>query len=362
MPPPHSQHELVSIVMPVHNAMPYLDAAVQSILDQTHRNIEFVIYDDASSDGSTERLREWARQDRRIVLHEGKRNLGPARSSNAAVERASASIVARMDADDISYPERVARQLEVLQSHPGVGLVGSLCEIIDSDGRKLRGPEYWRLTRNSPFVPFPHGSIMFRREAFDRVGGYRPKCEYWEDQDLVIRIARASQVLVIPEALYQHRQSRLSTRIASDQHRVEHAVDLMYRSMDRLNADGDYEEFLKAMKAGDGPLDPRVFVSLGSLVLWAGGKPRLFRRLLKGGQLRPNLRTLNSLVWTAWASLSPATLRLFLTMLVRGRNMSAPADLGTQPVGWAPPSRRREDRPAAEPTRGERAAPPLERL
>jgi glycosyltransferase involved in cell wall biosynthesis len=347
MPPP-PQHELVSVVMPVHNALPYLDAAVRSILAQSYRNFEFVIYDDASTDGSAERLSYWAEQDERIRLHGGERNLGPARSSNAAVERATANIIARMDADDLSHPDRIARQLEVLASQPDVGLVGTLCEIIDADGRKLRGPEYWRLSRNSPFVPFPHGSIMFRREAFDRSGGYRSKCEYWEDQDLVIRIARQTKVLVLPEALYQHRQSRLSTRIASNQHRVEHAVDLMYRSMDRLRTDGDYEEFLKSAKAGDGPVDPRVFVSLGSLVLWAGGKPRLFRRLLKSGRLRPDLRTVSSMVWTGWATASPATLRLFLSMLVRGRSIAARSARDPAPVRWSPPSRHPEPEPSAD--------------
>ena len=76
-----SGSELISVVMPVHNALPHLDAAVQSILDQSHRDFEFVIYDDASTDGSTKRLREWAEKDARIRLFEGKSNLGLVGSS-----------------------------------------------------------------------------------------------------------------------------------------------------------------------------------------------------------------------------------------------------------------------------------------
>ena len=75
----------LSVVMPVHNALPHLDAAVRSILEQTHRDFEFVILDDASTDGSTERLKEWAAKDERIRLHLGKKNLGPAASSNFVV-------------------------------------------------------------------------------------------------------------------------------------------------------------------------------------------------------------------------------------------------------------------------------------
>src|SRR3982750_4446489 len=95
----------VSVVMPVHNALPYLDAAVESILHQTFDDFEFVILDDASTDGSTERLRHWAARDSRIRLLEVDRNLGPARSSERVARAATASIVARMDADDISYPQ-----------------------------------------------------------------------------------------------------------------------------------------------------------------------------------------------------------------------------------------------------------------
>src|SRR6185369_10635095 len=83
----------VSVVMPVHNALPYLDAAVESILSQTFGDFEFVILDDASTDGSTERLRYWASRDSRIRLLEEHRNLGPARSSQRVACAASAPIV-----------------------------------------------------------------------------------------------------------------------------------------------------------------------------------------------------------------------------------------------------------------------------
>src|SRR5207302_7707366 len=83
-----SSGNLISVVMPVYNALPHLDAAVRSILDQTFRDFEFVIYDDGSTDGSAERLRDWAARDPRIRLIEGKHNLGPAGSSAVVVEQA----------------------------------------------------------------------------------------------------------------------------------------------------------------------------------------------------------------------------------------------------------------------------------
>ncbi len=227
--------EPVSVVMPVHNALPYLDEAVRSILGQSYSNFEFVILDDASTDGTTQRLREWAERDSRIRLHEGERNLGPAASSNFVVEQARTALIARMDADDVSHPERLRDQVSLLRSQPDVGLVGSLCEILDGRGRVVRGPDEWRLDSQSWFAPFPHGSIMFRRDIFDRIGGYREQCVFWEDQDLFLRVARETRILTIGRPLRQHRHSQISTILAQGQDRVERAVDLMYRCLERLD-------------------------------------------------------------------------------------------------------------------------------
>jgi len=312
----------VSVVMPVHNAMPYLDIAVESILGQTFEDFEFVILDDASTDGSTERLREWAARDERIRLLEVKHNLGPARSSQRVAESARAPLVARMDADDISHPNRLEEELAVFSRYAGTGVVACLCEFIDRKDRKLRGSERWRLVRRSPLVPFAHGAMMYRRDVFGQAGGYRRECEYWEDQDLVTRMARIAPVMVIPRPLYQFRFSATSTRSASDVIALEHATDIMYRSTDRLGENQDYDDLLRSNGTTD-RVDPRVFISLGSQLLWASGKPRLFRRMLRHAELGPNFRTLGSVVWTAWASLEPRSLRLFLRALLLVRNAAS---------------------------------------
>src|SRR4051794_31799848 len=100
----------VSVVMPARNVAPYIDAAVESILQQSFEEFELVIRDDGSDDGTTERLRAWAARDRRIRLHEGEQ-LGLAGSSNWVVREARAPLVARMDGDDIARRDRLERQL-----------------------------------------------------------------------------------------------------------------------------------------------------------------------------------------------------------------------------------------------------------
>ena len=325
--------------MPVHNALPHLDAAVRSILTQSFSDFEFLIYDDASTDGSLDRLRHWAASDGRIKLFEGKRQLGPALSSRFIAEKATCALVARMDADDLAHPDRLLRQVELLQTDPEIGLVASLCDVIDGDGRHLRKPEYWRLARASNFAPFPHGSMTYRHEIYERSGGYRAESEYWEDQDLILRMAALARVAIIPEALYQNRLTLGSTRVTSDHERVERAVDLMYRSMASYEQQGEYEALVAPGAARPAKFDPRVFIASGSLTLWAGGRPKVLRRLLARGRLRPDLRTLVALVWATWADLSPGSLRTVLKMLLRSRNRLGGTSRLSEPVYWSPGSR-----------------------
>ncbi|MDB5698891.1 MAG: glycosyltransferase family 2 protein [Alphaproteobacteria bacterium] len=337
----HSPNDQVrlSVVMPVRNALPHLDAAISSILGQSFGDFEFVIGDDGSTDGSFEALQAWAGRDARIRLFRSDQRLGPARSSNWVVGNARAPIIARMDGDDIVHPERLERQLKILDRHPETALVGALWTAIDQAGRPVRPRDGWRLARRSPFAPFPHGSIMFRRIDFDRIGGYRPECDYWEDLDLFLRFAARAPVLVLPDALYQYRVADTSTRLASDQERVENAVDLMYRCMEDYRMTGSYEDLLAA-EDGRAPqrLRPETFTSLGSSRLWAGRKPQILRRLWQRGQLGVDQPTAKALVWALWAELSPKSLRLVLQTLVRLRDRRVARRFADgKPHPWAIP-------------------------
>lgn len=334
-----SSAQTLSVVMPVHNALPHLDAAVRSILDQTHGDFEFVILDDASTDGSAERLKEWAAKDDRIRLHLGKKNIGPAASSNFVARAAKGSLNARMDADDVSHPARLRRQLEIMRKLPEAGLVGSLCDVIDEQGHKVRGPDPWRLRHSGWFAPFPHGSIMYRRELFDRAGGYREQCVYWEDLDLFLRMASLSKILTIPEPLYQHRHSQGSTRLdAKKVEQIERATDLMYRCVSALDRGSDYEDLLRQDRRDHREkIDPRVYRARGSIILWAGHRPRLLKRLLKRGRLQPDLKTIVALGWAGLAALSPGLLRLALKTVAWGRNSASRADQDEEVVEWRLP-------------------------
>ncbi|MDQ3741509.1 MAG: glycosyltransferase family 2 protein, partial [Actinomycetota bacterium] len=289
----------LSVVMPVRNARPYLDQSISSVLGQTFGDFELVIRDDGSTDGSREVLRAWARRDRRIRLHEDDRPLGPAGSSNWVVAHSDAPFVARMDADDVAHPDRLRRQLAVLRAHADVDVVGALSDAVDQHGRRIRPPDRGMLARSSSHAPFEHGSMMFRRSAFERVGGYRERCAYWEDLDLLLRIARDGRIVVLPDVLYTYRYGGTSTRLTSDQELVEAALDLMFRCVAEHERAGSYEHLL----AGGTPeqLLPRAIRAYGTLELWTGRTPSLVPRLLRRAEVRLDADTATSLVWTAWA-------------------------------------------------------------
>jgi len=331
----------LSVVMPVHNALPYLDDAIASILNQTFSDFEFAIFDDGSTDGSTEKLREWALRDSRIRLIETATNLGPVLSSQSAADAAHSPIVARMDADDISNADRLLQQLEVLNDQPDVGLVASLYDLIDSGGRTIRSADVWRLSQRSPMAPFPHSAIMYRKDIFDRAGGYRQGTEYWEDQDLVTRMSRVSKIMVIPRSLLRVRQTATSTRSMASTERQEDAVDAMYRSIPGVPAGPQ-------PRPGDAKLDPRVFVSIGSVELWAGGRPKAFRRMLRRGRLSMDGKSLRALAWAGWASASPGLLRTCLRWAAALRNATARAGMDlSRPVLWSPPAQELAKPPGA---------------
>jgi GT2 family glycosyltransferase len=314
----------VSVVMPVHNALPYLDESVRSILSQTFGDFEFVILDDASTDGSREALRRWAQTDARIRLFETDQNLGLSGSSNFVVRQARAPLVARMDADDVAHPERLARQHQVLLANTDVVLIGALCEGIDARGRSVRPRDRWRLMRPSLYPPFPHGSVMFRKEAFEASGGYLEACDNWEDQEFFLRMTRRGRIVVLPETLHLYRyHSTNSTGNAPEQN--ARAYGLRERCLEEFRSGRDHERLIatNGWKQATPKARAEALYQTGAMRLWAGEAPGILVTALKGGPVGRSPRALLTLVMALWGSVSPASLRYSLRCFIRARDLLA---------------------------------------
>lgn len=195
----------VSVVMPVHNGQQYLGLAIESILQQTFGDFEFLIVNDSSTDRSAEIMESYAARDPRVVLIKPDRR-GLAEALNAGCRIARADYVARMDCDDIARPDRFARQVEYLDRHPDVAVLGGAAQLIDAEGRPLAelryAPEGESLrdaldNRNCVI----HPAVMMRRSVFGDVGFYRQSCAPAEDYDLWTRIADNGVVMNLPGAV-----------------------------------------------------------------------------------------------------------------------------------------------------------------
>jgi glycosyltransferase involved in cell wall biosynthesis len=192
--------------MSVYNAEEYLRKAIESILNQTFSEFEFIIINDGSKDKSLEIIESY--NDERIVLI-NQSNTGLAKALNIGIEKSKSNFIARMDADDISLPERLQKQYDFLHKNTEYVVVGSNAIVIDNDGnyvntstQKITDIEVKQILPNTPFY---HPSVMFLKETFLKAGKY---CESMvKAQDLVLfnRMAKYGKFYNLPEPLIKYR-------------------------------------------------------------------------------------------------------------------------------------------------------------
>lgn len=210
--PARAARPALSVIMPAYNAGRFLGPAIESVLNQTWRDFEFIIIDDGSTDGTRERIEAYATRDRRIRSEPNPVNLGVTRTLNRAIGLARGEWIARMDADDISYSRRFERQLAAARANPAVGLVTSPFDIIDAEERTRPG---WRgICFQRETLPFfllfynrlnAHGQVMYSAALVRELGGYREGYHLSEATELWIRMIQATRFAVVPEPLYAWR-------------------------------------------------------------------------------------------------------------------------------------------------------------
>ena len=244
----------VSIVMSVYNGASLLRPAIESLLSQTFRNFELIIINDGSSDTSEEIVSSYS--DKRIYLINQK-NHGLVYSLNKGFEIASAEFVARMDADDISMPSRLERQLETIVSNEKLAVVGTYFSYIDEDGKHL-GTTVVMPTkdidlRRSLYIvnPFAHGSTIVRKSAWREAGGYSNTYGPTEDYELWRRIAdnTNNEFAILPEALYWYRinpegisqqKSEIQNKFAQTIANEQWAKPFIGKSVREIISDAEY--------------------------------------------------------------------------------------------------------------------------
>lgn len=213
-----SDRPLVSVVMTAFNAGAYIERSIASILGQSLKDLELIVVDDGSTDETWEVVQVASAGDARIVGVQLERNTGVVAALNVGLGRARGRLIARQDADDWSHPERLAAQVEYLDAHPDVGLVGMRAALVDDEGRRYG-------TMPNPFLEddidlqrcllkqncICGASVLVRRDAWERAGyHFMSGSDSAEDYDLCLRLAEVTHLANLPQVGYYYRQHVLS--------------------------------------------------------------------------------------------------------------------------------------------------------
>jgi glycosyltransferase involved in cell wall biosynthesis len=223
----------VSVVMAVRDGAAWVTEAVGSVLGQTDGDHELIVVDDGSTDATAALLARITDPRVRVVPQEA---AGLTRALNRALGLARADLVARLDADDLALPERLARQRAFLAAHPEVGLLGTAAREVDAAGmpvREVRPPLddaaiRRALIRRNPFV---HSSVMARRELLASAGGYDERVAVAQDYDLWMRLAPRTRLANLPEVLVVRRLLAGRVSIEREEERLRTEARVRWRAV-----------------------------------------------------------------------------------------------------------------------------------
>ena len=223
----------VSVLMSVRNGAPWVGDAVQSVLAQTAPDLELIVVDDGSTDATGAVLGSIA-DPRLRVERQPPRGLTP--SLNRALALARAPLLARLDADDLARPERLARQRAFFDAHPEVGLLGTAASEVDTGGREIRvvrPPEDDALIRRALIRrnPFVHSSVMMRRSALEQVGAYDERLPVAQDYDLWMRMSRVTRLANLSAPLVVRRLLAGRVSATRDADRLSTEAHVRWRAL-----------------------------------------------------------------------------------------------------------------------------------
>lgn len=203
---------LVSVVMTVYNGEKYLAQAIESVLAQTFTDFELLLVDDGSNDASLDILRSYEIRDKRVRIFALDRNVGQAAAQNTGIAAANGDFIAFMDADDMSLPLRLEKQVDFLQRNPKIGLVGTFMRWVDQDMQPLQS---YSLPLDHPTIALHlfigaslHGpTAMIRRSFLRAVEGFGASVRRCQDMEFYLRLLRNTRIKFanLPETLYVYR-------------------------------------------------------------------------------------------------------------------------------------------------------------
>lgn len=259
---------MVSVIMPVYNAERYLTEAVESILRQTFRDFELIVIDDCSTDSSLAMMKSFAEGDERVRLLENAQNLGITPTLNRGIQAARGKYIARMDADDVSLPDRLEKQVAFLQANPEIGLISGDALGIDANGIEIDAD--YSLTVEPGYVkwlllftcPITHPAVMGRKALFEQAGGYDVVLQYAQDYDLWQRMSQFTQITNLPDVLVRRRVHSQSIGAAHRDEQMHSHKIVQQRALSRLLERPVSLEEVAALRSRSAAVPPRRILSM----------------------------------------------------------------------------------------------------
>lgn len=211
--------------------------SVESILEQTFSDFEFIICDDGSTDGTYGILKEFAERDSRIVLLQNEKNMGLAATLNKCIKAAKGDFIGRHDCDDYAAKDRFEKQIAYLREHPEVDLLGSGAYLFDENG-VYDTVIFPREVTSRDFLfnsPYQHGSVVFRREVLEKAGGYTVSkaTRRTEDYEMFMRMQSFARGENLPEPLYYFLEDEKALKRRKYRYRIDEAK-VRYRGFKSL--------------------------------------------------------------------------------------------------------------------------------
>ncbi len=202
---------LISVIMPVYNAEGFLKYSIESILKQTYENFQFLIFDDGSSDRSKKIIENYAKKDARIKPFHSKINRGIVYNLNKGIKLSNTKYIARMDADDISHPERFEVLIDLMEKDKNIIVGGSFRSLLDINGKEYSNPFPMYVNDLDLKVQllndscFTHSSVMIRKDVLSKTGIYYDNVAPCEDYDLWVKLSKYGRFENIPKNLLMYR-------------------------------------------------------------------------------------------------------------------------------------------------------------
>lgn len=240
----------ITVLMPVYNGEKFLHKAVESILSQTFEDFEFLIINDASTDNSRDIILSYC--DPRIRLIENKRNMGLTFSLNKGLKLAHGEFVARIDADDVSLPQRLEKQLRYITEYTDVGMVSCWYDVIDENGGRISTAKsvftYEDIYYNLTFYNcLGHSTVLFNKKLVLSLGGYDETYKKAEDYALWYKLSRVSRIEILTEVLVKMRKHSSNISYVFKDEQDHYAYELFRNNVKNLLPEKINERYLQCL-------------------------------------------------------------------------------------------------------------------